>query len=88
MAKRASLKVSVPPDLEDFVSSRVSSGRYASVSEVVAEGLRLLEEKETGNPATLEGLRASIAVGLDQARRGELLDSEEVFRSLEQRIGS
>jgi antitoxin ParD1/3/4 len=88
MAREASLKVSVPPELEDFVFSRVSSGRYASPSEVVAEGLRALEEQETGHHASLDGVRTLIASGLEQARRGELLDGEEVFRALEERLRS
>lgn len=83
MAGHASRKVSLPPDLEDFVASRVASGRYASEGEVIREGLRLLEEQETAE----ESLRSAIAVGLDQALRGELLDGEAVFEALEQRIG-
>lgn len=88
MSRSASLKVSVPLELEDFVSSRVASGRYASPSEVVAEGLRLLEEQETGHQTSLTEVRTLIESGLDQARRGELLDGEEVFQALEKRIGS
>jgi antitoxin ParD1/3/4 len=87
MASRASLKVSIPADLEEFVSSRVASGRYGSVSEIVCEGLRLLEELELAEDTALEELRPLVAVGLEQAKRGELLDEEEVFRSLEERIG-
>jgi antitoxin ParD1/3/4 len=82
MAGHASRKVSLPSDLEDFVASRVASGRYASEGEVIREGLRLLEEQETAE----ESLRSAIAVGLDQALRGELLDGEAVFEALEQRI--
>jgi antitoxin ParD1/3/4 len=88
MAREASLKVSVPPELEEFVFSRVSSGRYASASEVVAEGLRILEEQEAEHRHTLDGVRSLIASGLEQARRGELLDGDEVFRDLEERIRS
>lgn len=82
MAGHASRKVSLPPDLEDFVASRVASGRYASEGEVIREGLRLLEEQETAE----ESLRSAIAVGLEQALRGEFLDGEEVFKDLETRI--
>lgn len=88
MARSASLKVSVPLELEEFVSSRVASGRYASPSEVVAEGLRLLEEHETGHHTSLVEVRSLIESGLDQARRGELLDGEEALQALEKRIGS
>jgi antitoxin ParD1/3/4 len=83
MAGHASRKVSLPPDLEDFVASQVASGRYASEGEVIREGLRLLEEQKNAE----ESLRSAIAVGLEQALRGELLDGEEVFEALEQRIG-
>lgn len=82
MAGHASRTVSLPPDLEDFVASRVASGRYASEGEVIREGLRLLEEQETAE----ESLRSAVAVGLEQALRGELLDGEEVFEDLEKRI--
>ncbi|HEX7181609.1 MAG TPA: type II toxin-antitoxin system ParD family antitoxin [Thermoanaerobaculia bacterium] len=88
MAGHASRKISLPPDLEDFVASRVASGRYASEGEVVREGLRLLAERERAQGASGDTLRDAIAVGLEQARRGELIDGEEVFQSLEERIRS
>ena len=85
MAGRATINVSLTPHLEQFVNSRVASGRYQSVSEVIREGLRLLEEREAMKEATLGEVRRKIAVGLEQARRGELLDGEQVFRELEER---
>lgn len=88
MAGHASRKIFLPPDLEDFVASRVASGRYASEGEVVREGLRLLAERERSQGTSRDTLRDAIAVGLEQARRGELLDGEEVFQSLEERIRS
>ena len=80
--------VSIPPELEEFVSSRVASGRYGSARDVVSEGLRLLEKLELADEAHLQSFRPAIAVGLEQARRGELLDGDEVFKSLEDRIRS
>lgn len=46
MAVRASMNVSVTPELERFVQELVSTGRYHSASEVFRDGLRLLEQAE------------------------------------------
>lgn len=40
------MNVSLTPELEKFVSDKVSAGRYNSASEVVREALRLLEEND------------------------------------------
>lgn len=79
------MNISLTPHLERFVGSRVASGRYQSASEVVREGLRMLEEREAAKAGDRGRLRAKIALGLEQARRGELLDGEEVFRDLARR---
>ena len=43
MTRRASLNVSLTPELVAFVAAQVASGRYASASEVVRAALRCLE---------------------------------------------
>jgi antitoxin ParD1/3/4 len=85
MANRTTLNVSLTPELEDLVSKWVASGRYQSASEVIRQGLRLLQEQEMSREAALDRLRNQINLGLDQAERGELLDGEEVFEELERR---
>ncbi len=50
---------------ERFVESAVQQGRYNSASEVVREGLRLVEEREAKLVALRETLNASIAAGGD-----------------------
>ena len=85
MATRTTMNVSLPPELEAFVDSRVASGQYQSASEVVREALQLLQEREMTRQADLEEVRRKIAIGLEQAKRGELLDGEAVFRELERR---
>jgi antitoxin ParD1/3/4 len=84
MPTRASLNVSLTPELEQFVQSRVASGRYQTASEVVREGLRLLEERELARATALKELRAKIRRGVEQADRGELLDGEKVFEEIRQ----
>ncbi len=50
---------------ERFVRDLVASGRYASASEVMRDGLRLVEEREQMRAAKLDALRRDICEGLD-----------------------
>ena len=57
-------------DREQLVRALIQSGRYASEDEVIAQALRLLQERD--DQAKLAVLRREIAVGIEQADRGEL----------------
>ena len=46
MADRQTRNVSLPPSQDRFIRAQVRSGRFRSASEVVREGLRMLEEAE------------------------------------------
>jgi antitoxin ParD1/3/4 len=50
---------------EGLVRQLVESGRYASASEVLREGLRLIEEREQQRQAKLEALRGAVREGLE-----------------------
>ena len=56
---------------EEFVGHLVEVGRYQNASEVMRDGLRLLEERVARQQAELEDIRAGIIEGLEQAERGE-----------------
>lgn len=60
------MNVSLTPELEEIVAARVSSGRYASASEVIREALRLLEERDQ-----LNQLRKELRLGLEQLDQGQ-----------------
>jgi len=64
--------------LEDYVSELVQTGRYGSRSEVLREGVRLIEEREK----RLAALDASIARGVADADAGRLKPAEEVGNRL------
>lgn len=49
---------------EQFVRELVKSGRYASASEVMRDGLRLLEEREEQRRIKLDALKEAIREGL------------------------
>jgi antitoxin ParD1/3/4 len=40
------MNINLPPDLEDLVRRKMTSGLYTSVSEVVCEAPRLMDEKD------------------------------------------
>lgn len=59
------MNVSLTPQLEKLVKSKVDSGLYGSASEVMREALRLLEERDRRHALRVEELRAEIKKGLD-----------------------
>lgn len=59
------MNVSLGERWEKFVEQTVREGRYGSASEVVREGLRLVEEREARLNALRDQLNASIATGGD-----------------------
>ena len=65
------MNVSMTPELEEFVNSKVKSGRYNSASEVVREALRLLEEHEHARSAQLAHLNDELARRLAALDRGD-----------------
>lgn len=74
MPSRSSKSVVLTPHLESFVEELVHSGRYQNASEVMREGLRLLERREVVERAELAWLREQVQQGLEQAARGEFAD--------------
>jgi putative addiction module CopG family antidote len=94
--------VALTDEQNALVERLVKSGRYATASEVVRDGLRLLQGEEDArllDKWLVEGLtpdeeaclpvdvlnrareviRAKVREGLDEIRRGELIDGEEFF---------
>lgn len=101
--------VALTDEQNALVERLVKSGRYASASEVVRDGLRLLQrdeearlldkwlvegltaEEEASIPPDVlsrarETIKAKIREGLDEARRGNLIDGEEFFARWKTRL--
>ena len=55
--------VNLTVELDNFISTNISSGRYDNASEVVRAALRSLERDEAIYQAKLTALRAAIAEG-------------------------
>ncbi len=79
------MNVSLTPELEKLVEKKVKSGRYQSASEVVREGLRLLDDQDRLRELRLDTVRQQIKVGLDQLDRGEGIPGDEVLKRLQKK---
>jgi antitoxin ParD1/3/4 len=71
------MNVSLTPELEQFVSNKVESGRYNSASEVVREALRLLEEHDQARASQLAEFNHEIGRRLNSLDRDEHVDPAE-----------
>jgi len=87
------MNISLTSELEQLVKDKVNSGRYHSVSEVMGEALRLLDERDACGglcqrvrEQRLAELKAKIQVGIEALDRGEVVDGEEVFAEIEEDI--
>lgn len=67
---------------ETFIDSQVKSGRYNNASEVVRDGLRLLEDFETVRQGRVEELRRLIDEARDDVDNGRVKPADEVFDRL------
>ena len=54
-----------------LIDKLVECGRYQNASEVLREGIRLIEEREKEQAAKLEALRAAVREGIASSARGE-----------------
>jgi antitoxin ParD1/3/4 len=68
-----------------LVDDKVKTGRYASASEVVREGLRLLEEQDETKQLRLAEVRRKIDRGIEQLDRGLGIPGPEARARLRQR---
>jgi antitoxin ParD1/3/4 len=65
--------------LEGYIAKLVETGRYGSKSEVLREGVRLIQDRET----QLAALDAVIERGIADSDAGRGKPAEEVFDRLE-----
>ena len=62
--------VALTPHFESLTQRLVSSGKYNNVSEIVRDGLRLLESREQEEAAKLKALREAAKLGFTDIQRG------------------
>jgi antitoxin ParD1/3/4 len=78
------MNVSLPAGLARFVEEAVGSGEYGTASEVVCDGLRLLQQRREAHAARLAALKREIDAGIADAEAGRF--SEETAEEIAARV--
>ena len=81
--------VTLTDHLDGLIEDGVSSGRFSDASEVVREGLRLLERREAEDEAKLQWLRLAAQESFGAIDRGEGIEfaSMDKFAAFVDEIG-
>ncbi len=72
------MSAGIPQDMEPFVQRMVAGRRFLSEEEVLTEGLRMLQYRET--------LREEVAKGFASLDAGKGVPAEQVYSRAEKRI--
>jgi antitoxin ParD1/3/4 len=78
----ASMNISVPDSMQEWVQSRIESGEYASVSDYVRELIRR-DQNTRARQLSVEDIRRTIEEG---RAAGETSPAEEVFGHIEDKL--
>ena len=76
------MEITLKPEIEELIESKVAAGEYASAGQLVTEGVRLLRARDELQAIRLQALKHEIQIGLAQLDNGEALDAEDVFAEL------
>ncbi len=70
--------VNLTPHFDQFIDAATTSGRFSNASEVVREGLRLLEQREAEDMARVAWLRSASEEAFASLDRGEGMEFESM----------
>jgi len=81
------MTVTLTAEQEKFIAEQVGSGHYQSADDVIAQSLGLLRAQEEFIRSNAAELREKIASGLEQIRRGEVVDGKTAIQKLREKLG-
>ncbi|WP_313535521.1 type II toxin-antitoxin system ParD family antitoxin [Sphingomonas sp.] len=82
----ASMNISLPDPMRDFVEARIAGGHYASASDYVRDLIRRDQAQAASEDRWLRALDESIARGLTEVAAGQVHDLDDVVAALDAEI--
>ena len=78
--------IQMTPEIETLMNQQRQTGKYDNDLAIIQEGLRLLAERERIYKGRFEELKREVMIGVEELRKGEGVDGEEIFVELEEDI--
>jgi len=79
------MEITVTPELEEYIASKVASGTYASPSELCEAAIRLLEGHEADRDEKLSAFNEELGQRLASLDQGEHVDPEAARERIRQK---
>jgi len=80
------MTVTLTAEQEQFITEQLKDGHYHSAADVVAQSLGMLRAQEEFIRSNVAELREKIASGMEQIRRGEVVDGKTAIRNLREKL--
>jgi antitoxin ParD1/3/4 len=82
------MTVTLTAEQEKFIAEQLKGGYYRSADDGIAQSLGMLRAQEEFIRSNVAELREKIAVGLEQVKRGEVVDGRTAIRNLRGKLRS
>ena len=80
------MTVTLTAEQEQFIAEQLKDGHYHSAGDVIAQSLGMLRAQEEFIRSNAAELREKIAVGLEQVKRGEVVDGRKAIQNLRKKL--
>ncbi len=80
------MTVTITAEQEQFIAEQLKDGHYRSASDVIAQSLGMLRAQEEFIRSNAAELREKIATGMEQIRRGEVVDGKTAIQNLREKL--
>jgi len=84
----SAMTVTLTAEQEKFVAEQLKGAYYRSVDDVIAQSLGMLRVQEEFIRSNVAELREKIATGIEQVRRGEVVNGRTAIRNLRGKLRS
>lgn len=80
------MSISLTPDQEHFIETKLQSGKYHSAEEILEIALRLLDEYDRSEADWVEDVRAKIDAAIEASAHTDPVDGETFVNSILERF--